>query len=491
MPGKQDRWSKPFLVVDLDPVAVRVLEVSPSTQGPFLRWGATMVDRRNGKPYRQAAAEALRQLCTTHGITARETRLLLSGPSTATLPIELPPLPAKEIPNAVRWSVLRAMPFPLTEAFMDHCPLSGKPGAQEQTVLVAAVTRRALNESVAIVQDVGLSPAQVSVLPVALGGLMHALHVKPNETTLLLDLRPHLATLIFFHGRDLHLVRTLTAEGGTAAKGDAEAKGPLSKLVDEIWLSLAYYQERFSGEKIQRLWVAGSAQDLERVQTALTEAVGIPVEPINLGAVLPAGKDEPLPLTLAGAAGILFEPSKMNLLPREIRHRTRRKVLRTGLRAVAAALSIGVLTWTGMEMLSVQQKRQEVAEKQAALDRMGSLTAEIRRFEQVGASLSPRLSVYEEPLTFNRRWLGALKAFSGLTPPTVSLTEIEADGMEGIKVKGLVFADDAEPPEVALSEFVTRLSESPYFGVVRLGSSQEQSGYPQRTLVFDLAVAWR
>jgi Tfp pilus assembly protein PilN len=108
----------------------------------------------------------------------------------------------------------------------------------------------------------------------------------------------------------------------------------------------------------------------------------------------------------------------------------------------------------------------------------------------VGADLNPRLTVYEEPLAFNRRWIGALKALSALTPPAISLTSLESDGTRGIKVKGLVFAD-VDPPEVSLSEFMARLSQSPYFGAVHLGSSKETSGYPQRTLVFDLVLAWR
>jgi Tfp pilus assembly PilM family ATPase/Tfp pilus assembly protein PilN len=491
MPVKQDRWSKPFLVVDLDPTAIRVLEVSPSTQGPFLKWGATMVDRANGKPYREAATEGLQQLLSTHGMTARETRLLLSGPSTVTLPLDLPPLPAKEVPNAVRWSALRAMPFPMGEAVFDHHSLGAKSGEQEQTVLVAAVRRSALDESVGILQAAGLSPVQVTVLPLALSGLMHALPVKSKETTLLLDLRPHLATLIFFRGHELHMVRSLAAEGGAPAKGNAESKGTLQKLVDEIWLSLAYYQERFSGEKIHRLLVAGSTQDLDRVQSALSEAVGIAVEPVNLSSVLLSmGKEQPMPPALAAAAGILFDPSKVNLLPREIRYSKQRKVLRTALRAAAVTLLLGVLAWTGIETLEVRQKRQEVLEHRAAQERMSSVAEEVRRFQHASATIAPTLSIYEEPLAFNRRWLGALKALSVAAPPALSLTGIESDGTRGLKMKGLVFAD-ADPPELSLSEFMARLSESPYFGTVTLGSSQEQSGYPQRTLVFDLIIAWR
>jgi len=383
------------------------------------------------------------------------------------------------------------MPFPIADAILDHHALGAKPGDQnQQTVLVAAVRRSTLNESMDILQAAGLNLVQVSVLPLALSGLLQALPVKGKETTLFLDLRPHLATLIFFHGRDLNLVRTLTAEDGPSQKADAAVKGSLPRLIDEIWLSLAYYQERFSGEKIQRLLLAGSTHDTERVQSALSEAIGIPVEPVNLNTILPMGKDEPLPSTLAAAAGIIFDASKVNLLPREMRYGQQRKVLRTGLRAAVAALFVGTAAWTGIELVSVRQKQQELVEQQAAWERLSSGSEEVRRFQVIGASLSPALNIYEEASAFSRRWLGALKVLSSVTPPTVSITALEADGARGLKVKGLVFAD-ADPPEVALSEFMARLSESPYFGTVQLGSSQEQSGYPQRTLVFDLVVAWK
>jgi len=72
----------------------------------------------------------------------------------------------------------------------------------------------------------------------------------------------------------------------------------------------------------------------------------------------------------------------------------------------------------------------------------------------------------------------------------VRLTHLESDGAEGIKVKGLVF-DGEQASEVSLSDFMARLQESPYFGAVHLKSSQEEPGYPQRTLTFDLSLAWR
>ncbi|MFQ5990760.1 MAG: hypothetical protein ACE5K9_12680, partial [Candidatus Methylomirabilales bacterium] len=184
---KRDHSDKPIVLVDLDQNTVRVLEVCPSPQGTVVRWGASVLNVTDAKSYRKIAAEALRKLLSTHGITTRRASLLLSGPSTVAMPLELPPLPPDEIASAIQWSALRAMPFPAAEAILGHCPLEGKPGEKERTFLMAAVKRSALNESVNIAQDAGLHTVQVSVLPLALGGVIQALPVKPDETTLLLD----------------------------------------------------------------------------------------------------------------------------------------------------------------------------------------------------------------------------------------------------------------------------------------------------------------
>ncbi len=244
---KRDDSGKPILVVDLDQTTVRVLEFCPASQGPAVKWGATVLDRTGGKSYRLAAAEGLRKLLSTHGITTRRASLLLSGPSTIALPIELPPLPPEEIASAVQWSALRVLPFPLAEAVLGHRPLDGKPGTNERTVLMGAVARPVLYEAVHIAQDAGLSPVHVSVLPLALGGLIQALPVKPDETTLLLDIRPNLATLLFFKGRSLQLVRTIAPEAGGTQAEKTDAKEPLPRLVDEIWLSLAYLSRAIRG----------------------------------------------------------------------------------------------------------------------------------------------------------------------------------------------------------------------------------------------------
>ncbi len=489
-PFKHDQSDKPTFVVDLDQTTLRVLEVSPSPQGTVVRWGATVLDRSSGKSYRQAAAEALRKLLSTHGITTRRASLLLSGPSTVAMPLELPPLPPDEVASAVQWSALRVMPFAAAEAILGHCPLESKPGENARTYLMAAVKRSALNESVNIAQDAGLRTVQVSVLPLALGGVIQALPVKPDETTLVLDLRPNLATLLFFRGRSLQLVRTITPEIGTGPAGKSDAKEPLPKLVDEIWLSLAYYQERYAGEKIDRFWLSGSPRDLERAQPALREAAAIPVEQVDLSTVLPAGKDGFVPPALAAAAGLLYQPWKIDLLPREFQYRAQDKAVRTGLRAVAIALVLGVLAWTGIEFIGARYQRQALIEQEATVKRLGPMAEEVHRWELMSTSALPRLSVYEEPLTYNLRWLGALKTFSVITPPTVRLTHVESNGAEGIKVKGLVF-DDEQASEVSLSDFMARLQKSPYFGAVRLKSSKEEPGYPQRTLAFDLVLAWR
>lgn len=488
-PHAPDRSSNPTLVVDLDRTAVRVVERRPSPQGEAITWGVTPLDRGKGKSYRDVAAAALRKLLTDHKITTRTAHLLVSGPSTVAMPMTLPPMPAKELEDAVRWSAVRALPFPVEEAILDHRLLPGTTGEEEQTVLVAAVHRPFVMEAVGVLMEAGLTPVQVSIIPLALAGIMQALPVEPDEANLCLDLRPHAATLTFCRGRDLRLVRLVTPDAEAAAI-DQEEEDQLKRLIDEIWLSLAYYQERFPEEKIHRLWIAGPLNDLQRVEPALRDAVGIPVECVDLSTVFPEGKDGPLPPGLAAAAGVFLEPWEMNLLPLDVRRAPQMKMVRTWTRYVATAALLGILAWIGIENLIVRYKRQEVADQQAVLQRLTPLAQELTRTQEARQSRIPQLHIYEEPLAYSRRWLGALKELSALTPPAVTITALESNNTEGIKVKGLAFADK-EPSEVALSEFMTNLSHSPYFQNVQLRTSKEAGGYPVRTLEFDLVVRWK
>jgi Tfp pilus assembly PilM family ATPase/Tfp pilus assembly protein PilN len=469
--------------VDLDQTRVRVLEVNPSSEGPVLKWGASSIQVAEWETYRLAAITTLRELVEVLGIKRRKATVLLSGPSTAFLQMSLPPMPPQELKDAVRWSAQRALPFPLEEAILDYHLMEGKPGDQERPIVVAAVRRPFLMEQIDILQAAGLTPVHVSTLPMALGGIMQILKVRPEEPTLFIEVRPHVATLAFFRGRQLHLVRTSTP-------ADTSAPENTDLLLNDIWLSLVYYQERFSGEAIQHIYLTGASVELDRLQPLLREAVGTSVERLSLTTVLPPSATEVPPPALAAALGTLLNPWRVNLLPAEVRYRRRMELVRTGARATAFALVGGLLAWSGIEAWAVSQQRQKIQEHRALIQRLTPVVEEIRTWEQMVASLSPRLSVYEEPLAQNLRWLGALKEFSALTPTSVSLTGVQPEGAQGIKVNGLVF-EDTQEPELYLSEFIDRLSRSPYFGGVQLASSWEETGYPQRTLAFNLLLTWR
>lgn len=479
-----DPWSKPALVVDLDQTRVRILEVSPASGGPVLRWGVSTIQVAEWETYRQAAITTLRELVEVLGIKRRRATLLLSGPSTAIVQTTLPPMPPQELKDAFRWSAQRLLPFPLDEAILDYHLMEGKPGDQERTLWVTAVRRPFLLEQLDILQAAGLTPVQVNTLPLALGGLVQLLRARPEEPILIVEVRPHLATLAFFRGRRLHLIRT-------SGPADASApEHPDHQMLNDIWLSLVYYQERFSGEAIQRLCLAGTSAELDRLQPALKEAVGAPVERLNLATLLPPSSAEIPPPALAAAVGSLVNPWKTNLLPTKIRHRRRMELTRRVVRSATLALVGGLLMWSGIEAWAVRQQRQKIQEHRALIQRLTPAVEEVRTWEQRVASLSPRLATYEEPLAQNLQWLGALKEFSALTPSGVSLTGVQPEGPQGIKVNGLAFGDSQEP-ELSLSEFIDRLSQSPHFGAVQLASSWEETGYPQRTLSFTLLLTWR
>ncbi|MFQ5881106.1 MAG: pilus assembly protein PilM [Candidatus Methylomirabilales bacterium] len=484
-----DRRTKPILAVDMDQDGVRIVEAAPSPQGPVLKWGATVLDPSNGKPYRQAAVEGLRELVEAHGIRTRQVHTFLSGPNTVALQISLPPMPPDETSTAVRWAIQRAVPFPLEEAILNYHPLDEQPAGQERHLLVAAARRSDLQEHLTILREAGLIPVHVSILPLVLWNLLKTVPTAPEETTVFVVVQPHLATVAFFRGDRFQLVRALTRSDAPPLD-DQTGEALLDPLLDEIWLSLAYYQERFPGEVIQRVLLAGASSEIHQLTSVLAKAIDIPVETVNPIEALPAQASETPTPDVAVAMGLLLDPGKIDLLPPEERYSRRRALLRTGAQLAVATLFFGVILGYGIERLALRYQQANLEWRRALPQQLASPVEQIHQWEQITTSLRTRLAPFEAPITHTHRWLGALKALSASTSPAIALTGLKPEGKQGVQITGLAFADRREP-EAHLAEFVARLSQSPYFSGVHLTSSQEEAGYPQRTLTFKLLLNWR
>lgn len=169
----------------------------------------------------------------------------------------------------------------------------------------------------------------------------------------------------------------------------------------------------------------------------------------------------------------------IDLLPREIKERTRRRRVRLVLAMVAGVLIAG-LVGARIELIhqveAWEGRLARVEAERARLDRLAEKKAEVARLEQLlGQATTPTGTVIPP-------WGELLWFLARLTPPQVVLRELRWDGTT-LHLSGQ--AGDL----AATATLVRALEGCPYLDQVAL--AQVARGEQKGLLVFTVTAAWR
>lgn len=98
-------------------------------------------------------------------VGGHEVHVALSGPQVAVRRVRVPPMSARELPEAVKWEVKDQLPFPVQEAALGYRVIGEvwEKDLRKQDILVAAAPRSLLDETVELVRRAG--SRAVSVVP--------------------------------------------------------------------------------------------------------------------------------------------------------------------------------------------------------------------------------------------------------------------------------------------------------------------------------------
>jgi type IV pilus assembly protein PilM len=147
-----------------------------------------------------ALAADLRTLWQRHRLGRRRVAIAIGGSGVCLKRFELPPMPVRDVPGAVRWEASRHLPAPPDEMAFDYCVLRRDGTQRARTtnavsasgvdVLLAAVRRDALDRWMEVSRAAGLDLVVVDVAPLALQRAWEATRrsTTPNETVALVDL---------------------------------------------------------------------------------------------------------------------------------------------------------------------------------------------------------------------------------------------------------------------------------------------------------------
>lgn len=241
----------------------------------------------------------LRALMLQTGAESESYNLVL-GPDEYQLHlVEAPAVPDSELREAVRWRVRDLIDMPLDEAALDvfDMPQQTSGGRDDARMMCVVVARNpVIAQKAAVITRGGGQIGVVDIADLALRNLL-ALGASDTAGGALLHVDQGYSVILVSAGSTLYLSRRIWI-------GQQELAGLLGKAPDseefrrigdalamELLRSLEYYESHFARPAVGAVHVTGGVEP--ELLAHLTQAVGVPVAPLDLAAHLEGAASVP------------------------------------------------------------------------------------------------------------------------------------------------------------------------------------------------------
>jgi type IV pilus assembly protein PilM len=464
----------------------------------------------------QAVVNSLK--AAVSGMTIAEARVVavINCPETCTRKIITPNIPRKELADAVYWEAKNAIPYSIDEAGMDYKVFGEvlEKGGKKLAVIVATAPRETIQRCVSLCSQAGLELSALIPVSVSQQNLVGLSPDMRKETVAVVEMGAGVTELnIYAHGKldfsrklpvagnDMtkSLTSTLMSQQGkielTAAEAERIKKEKgipgvddtemvagkilasqilslvrpgVEQLATEIDRSFDFYREGpVGGEKVVRIILLGGGANLKGLAEFLRAELDTE---IIVGDCLKDVQAQSGALPGEGNAGTRFHlaigaaldrAAGINLLPAELKEKTRRFIENISLQAVAAGMAAAlVLLYIGLNIQTGSLNK-----KLEAL-RLEQRTA-VAQLEAIRSAIWADRILMEHPY-----WEDVLKEISNTIGPGMYLTELNMkDDLVGLK--GVIIEDDRRA-QALLSDFMITLEEG-IFRNVNLVTAQKES----------------
>ncbi len=287
--------------------------------------------------------------------------------------IQLPPAPAEELPDMVRFQAQREMPALEDDSIIDFCQLDTKDDHAAR-LLVGALTQQQLNDVRKVAEIVAAPLTRVQIRPGAtLAFMQHANLLSPDRVTLVVDQHGSESDLTIAVNGRAEILRS--ARMPQAAHTQAGRK----TLILEVRRMLAAVSTQLEDRAVEQILICGDAETLAPLVADFEEQFSVATQVVNpldhvtlVGAAADHPPDTPGSLTsligmvLAQAAEI---PPELNFLdPR--RRPEPKSHLTTYL--LAAGVLLSILAWYGIShWRQVSDLDAEIAAVKAKIESLG------------------------------------------------------------------------------------------------------------------------
>jgi len=457
------------------------------------------------------------------GIEKIKSQIIVSinCPHTAIKRVIAPCMPKQELRDCIALGAKNYFPFPVNNSLLDSEMLGEilEKGVKKYEVIVAVSPKATIDRYLSILGRAGISPVSLIPAPLALQRLAEVSYAKEGRILCFIDIGALHTELVILKGKNLIFSRKIPIAGGDFTKAmtgvlvsdrgrielsldeaekikqeigipsEAESRiindkistaqilsmlrTPLAQLVNEIERCLDYYREESGGGQIESLVLFGAGSSLKGLTKFLSSELGIEVKlgnPLEGLKVDDAIRErDKISHSLAVAIGAaLSEGRGINLLPPELKEKTKRLFKRTTFETTATVVILVLaFLYIGMKIkLSNYQKRATVARLE-----LSSMEPQLKQ-----AKVFSLLA--DEPY-----WKDVFKELSNLIPGDIYITRL---GMRNkiITIRGIAPSGQGQE---RVSNFILTLQKG-IFNNVKLVSTKEIPGKAAKEFVLNCWV---
>lgn len=513
--------SSMIIGIDIGTTSVKAAQMIGGSAEPTLLKIAHAQIESDGKDPKPAILHALRE--SLEGMDLKGARIVavVNCPQTCVRMMTAPPMPSRELAEAIRWEARNYVSFPLEAAIWDY-EITGEAiekGVKKWNITVAASPRETIDHLLSLFSQLSIKISSIIPIPAALQSIVHQMKSASSETLAVIECGASVTEFNIYQNARLafsrkfstagkniteSLMTTLVSDHGKLQLNFQEAeeikqkygmiesetdqwieekisasqilsliRPKLEQLVSDIESSLDFYREESRGGTVNRILLFGGGASFKGLAPFLSQQLGIKVEggPSLEGIKVSSDvhiQEPPVTglfgLAIGAAAGEskgsgLSRAKNINLLPVELKEETRRLVENISLKAVMTAVVVMAgLFYAGMRIQS------SAADKKLQAAQLEYQSLQLQMGE---LSEKARISHLVHGLP---AWGEVFRELSNVLPAGMHLTEL---GMKDntISFKGVIHQNDQDM-EVALSRFMLTL-ENGIFKNVQLIKTQK------------------
>lgn len=238
-----------------------------------------------------------------NSIPASRAAVLMTGHSLMFRHFYLPPMPDKDLKEAVKWEIRKEVAIPPADLVSDFVTTDGKPRPDGKLSITAfAGVRKEIDSIMAFFKEAGVEVRVIEVIPTSLlASFCLNNDAAKDENHAMLDIGETKSTLAIIRNRSLAFAREISLSGQDFTRAAAmylkksseeaeeykrmsapdEARQaflkPFERLSAELHRSFDYFQAQFREGGVSRLYLAGGSAQLKGLDSFISDTTGIPV----------------------------------------------------------------------------------------------------------------------------------------------------------------------------------------------------------------------